>query len=216
MSIKGMIFDLDGTLLDSMFIWEGLGERYLLNKGIVPEKGLNKKLETMSLAQAAQYYQIHYKINHRVETIMADINDLLADFYANIVVPKDGVIDMLKKFQQCDVAMCIATASDRPLVEQALKRTGMDGFFSHILTCTEVGDGKDSPLIFERALAVIGTKKEETLVFEDTLHAIETAKAAGFKVVAVYDKASKDNENKIKEISDYYLASYRDWSEIIK
>lgn len=216
MSIKGVIFDLDGTLIDSMFIWETMGEDYLLSRGIVPEEGLSGKFKTMSLVQAADYYRENYGIADKVETIIEGINSLVVDFYSNRVEPKDGVIEMLEAFHKRGVVMCIATASERSLVELALKRIGMDGYFSHILTCTEVGRGKDSPLIFEKALEMLGTKKEETLVFEDALHAIETAKAAGFKLVGVYDESARNEQNKIKEVSDYYLESYRDWSEMIK
>lgn len=216
MHIKGVIFDLDGTLIDSMSIWETLGEDYLLNRGITPEKGLNEKFESMSMVQAAEYYRANYGISDSVEIIIADINHMIENFYTNDVQAKNGVISMLKELQDRGVKMCIATATESYLAEEALKLTKMDGYFSHILTCTEIGFGKDSPVIFEEALKIIGTTKEETLVFEDAFHAIETAKAAGFKVVGVYDQYAKKRQNQIRKISDYYLVSYKDWREIIK
>lgn len=216
MNIKGIIFDLDGTLLDSMFMWDTLGEDYLLKRGITPEKGLNEKFETMSMVQAAEYYQANYGITDSVEIIIDGVNRMIEDFYTNTVQVKDGVASMLKELQKCGMKMCIATAMDRYLVEAALKHNKINEYFSHILTCTEVGFGKDSPLIYEKALKKIGTSKEETLVFEDVAHAIETAKAAGFKVVGVYDKSAKKKQSQIKEMSDYYLVSYKNWREVIK
>lgn len=216
MEIKGAIFDLDGTLLDSMFIWDRIGEDYLINRGITPEEGLNEKFKAMSIVQAAQYYRDNYEITDSVEVIIDGVNSMIDHLYANSVQAKDGVVSMLKELQNRGVRMCIATATDRFMVEAALKHNGIDGYFSHILTCTEVGFGKDSPVIFERALEKIGTSKQETLVFEDAHHAIETARSAGFKIVGVYDKSAEMKQSKIKEMSDYYLVSYKDWRVIVE
>ncbi|HHX60152.1 MAG TPA: HAD family phosphatase [Epulopiscium sp.] len=216
MTIKGVIFDFDGTLLDSMFIWDTMAEDYLLKRGITPEKGLNEKFEIMSLVQGANYYRDHYGITDSVETIIDGVNNMIEDFYTHVAEPKVGVVSMLKELQNRGIKMCIATATDRYLVEAALKHNEMNGYFSHILTCTEVGKGKDSSLIFEMALEKIGIRKQETLVFEDGLHAIKTAKDAGFRVVGVYDKSAHKKQNQVKDISDYYLESYKNWSEVIK
>lgn len=216
MNIKGAIFDLDGTLLDSMFIWDTIGEDYLLKRGITPEKGLNEKFRAMSIVQAAEYYRANYEITDSVEVIIDGVNCMIDHLYLNVVQAKEGVVSMLKELQKRGVKMCIATATDRFMVESALKHNGIEGYFSHILTCTEVGFGKDSPIIFERALEKIGTSKEETLVFEDALHAIETTRRAGFKIVGVYDKSAEGKQSRIKELSDYYIVSYKDWREAIK
>lgn len=216
MNIKGAIFDLDGTLLDSMFIWDTIGEDYLLKRGITPEKGLNEIFKAMSIVQAAEYYRANYEITDSVEVIIDGVNCMIDHLYRNVVQAKEGVVSMLKELQKRGVKMCIATATDRFMVESALKHNGIERYFSHILTCTEVGFGKDSPIIFERALEKIGTSKEETLVFEDALHAIETTRRAGFKIVGVYDKSAEGKQSRIKELSDYYIVSYKDWREAIK
>ncbi|MEG1778686.1 MAG: HAD family phosphatase [Oscillospiraceae bacterium] len=214
MKIKGAIFDLDGTLLDSMFIWNTIGEAYLMDRGITPEEGLNDKFNTMSIIQAAEYYREHYPLSESVEEIIDGINRMIDHFYADTIVLKKGVLEMLKALKADGVKMCIATATDRYMVEAALKKNGIFDFFSEIFTCTEVGFGKDSPVIFQKALASLGTDKDETFVFEDALHAIETAKSAGFKVIGVYDNAAKTKQDKIKQLCDYYVTSFEDWSEL--
>ena len=107
--------------------------------------------------------------------------------------------------------MCIATATDRYLVEKTLRINNIDKYFCDIFTCTEVGAGKENPLIFEKALECLGTDKSNTLIFEDALHAIKTAKKAGFKVVAVYDFFSESDTFEIINISDIYMKSLDEW-----
>lgn len=210
MKIKGAIFDLDGTLLDSMFIWDTIGEDYLIHRGITPEYGLNEKFKTMSIVQAATYYQSNYGLTESVEEIISGVNGMIDHFYANVVTLKSGVLSYLHRLKADGVKMCIATATDRYMAEAALKRNGIFEFFSGILTCTEVGFGKDNPMIFEKALKVLGTDKNETLIFEDALHAIKTAKKSDFKVVGVFDQSSIMEQEKIKEISDYYINSFEE------
>ena len=109
--------------------------------------------------------------------------------------------------------LCVATATDRPLVEGALRRLGVLDAFTRIFTCTEVRAGKDRPDIYFCALEHLGVAQEDALVFEDALHAIETAKAAGFRVAAVRDASMEKNEARIRALSDVYLIDYADWRE---
>ena len=211
MKISGAIFDLDGTLLDSMYIWDTIGEEYLISRGITPEKGLNDKFKTMSIVQAAEYYQKNYGLTESTHEIIKGVNSMIDHLYSDVVGLKSGVIPFLNQLKCDNVKMCIATATDRYMVEAALKHNGIYEYFSDILTCTEVGFGKDSPIIFEKALECLGTPKDETLVFEDAFHAIETAKKAGFKVVGIFDKYSINEQAKIKETADYYVNSFEDW-----
>ncbi len=106
--------------------------------------------------------------------------------------------------------MYVATATDRHLAQAALRHAGIDGYFRGIITCQEVGHGKDSPEIYERAMTRLQSNKRDTVVFEDALHAIETAKAAGFRVCAVYDSYAEAEQDKIRALSDYYIRSFED------
>lgn len=204
MNIKGAIFDMDGTLLESMHIWETVGSDYLKNCSIEPEMNLRDQIKTMTLKQCAEYFQNRYRLNKTIEDIMAGVNGTIADFYAQEVRLKPGAMQLLQHLNQQGVPMCIATATDRLLVESALKTTNIQHFFTEILTCTEVGEGKESPVIFERALEVMGLDKSEVVLFEDALHAIQTAKNAGFTVVAVSDKSAELDKQEIMQIADYY------------
>ncbi len=205
--IKGAIFDLDGTLIDSMFIWDTIGEDYLKSFGIDPKENLSEVFKTFTLEQAAEYYRNHYDIKLSVQEIVEGINDMVAKIYQTKVTLKPGVSDFLKRLQRSGVKMCVATVTDRPIAEDVLKRLKIYEYFSEIFTCAEVGCNKETPEIYRQALKHLGTKKTETVVFEDAFHALKTAKDDGFKVAAVYD-SHEPMQNKMKKISDYYITDF--------
>lgn len=213
MNIKGAIFDLDGTLMDSMFIWDTIGEEYLVSRNIQPKENLNETFKTMSLKQAAEYYQSEYGLLESTDEIMNGVNSMIEDRYANDVKIKEGVAEFLEYLKAKGVKMCIATATDVPLVQSSLKSNGISEYFSEIFTCNTVGFGKDRPDIYDRALEFLNTNKEETIIFEDALYAVLTAKKAGYKVAGIFDEHEKYIE-KVKENSDIFLNSYREASDI--
>ncbi len=210
-SIQGIIFDMDGTLLDSMSMWAGIGEAYLIARGITPLAGTNETFKNLSLVDSALYYQEVYGITDDLETIMADVNRMVEGFYFHEAKTKAGVMETLEELEADGVRMCIATATDRYLVEAVLERLGLRRFFSEIFTCTDVGAGKNDPLIFETALQHLGTEKDKTPVFEDSLHAIETAHKAGFPILGIYDNAAAHQQNELKALSTCYLHDFSDW-----
>lgn len=215
MNLKGAIFDLDGTLLDSMPLWDHVGEDYLREQGITPEEGLKERFIAMSLFQAAQYFQEHYRVPYTEDEISDQINALIERYYRYELPLKPHAAEFLQKLGKAGVKMCVATATDRHLVEAALKRLGIADHFQCIFTCSEVGCGKDEPIIFHKALETLGTGLEDTYVFEDALYAIRTAKAAGFHIAGVYDAASAADENHIRELADRYMHTLEEWEECL-
>ncbi len=212
-NIKGAIFDLDGTILDSMHIWSEIGLLFLKNKGIVPPPGIEDEFVKMSMVQAAEYYIKNIDPTATVMEIVNEVNTLVQGFYFNDVVKKDGIKEFLEFLKNRDVKMCIATATDKHLVEKALERNGIREYFSEIFTCSSVGAGKDTPIIYNVALEYLGTPKENTFIFEDALYAIETANKAGYNILGIKDISEKADPEKVKELCDYYI---NDYSEIYK
>ncbi len=214
MSIKAVIFDFDGTLFDSMSIWETAGSDYLASLGRTAEKGLSQKLETMSLRQSAKYLKETYALPLSVTEIMDGINKTIEDFYFHRVMPKDHVTALLSAYQNKGIKMCIATATERYQIEAALKRCNMLHYFDAIFTCSEVGHGKDEPDIFETACEFMAAAKTETAVFEDAYHAAKMAKDCGFYVVGVYDPYEKHAEQ-LKELADLYINSFSEPEKLL-
>ena len=172
MRLEGAIFDMDGTLLDSMGAWETLGSDLLRQMGRDPEPGLDAKLLTMSLHQGAAYCREHYGLPQTEEEIVALSNARVEHFYRTEVEAKPGAERFLSLLKMQGVWMYVATASDRELAEAALRRTNLLENFRGILTCSEAGCGKDSPVIFEKALTRLRCAREQCVVFEDSLHAM--------------------------------------------
>lgn len=215
MIIKGAIFDMDGTLLDSMTIWDTLAEDYLRSLGVEPRENLSERFKTMSIEQAADYYISRYGIEKSNSEIIKDINCMIEEFYVCEAPLKAGVKEFLEMLHNEGTIMCVATTIDKKIASKALGRCGVSGYFTDIITCGDTGSGKDEPEIYEKALACLGTGKEYTFVFEDALHAAKTAKKAGFPVVGVYD-ASEASQDELKACTDVYLTGFMDGIKYFK
>lgn len=206
-TLRCAIFDFDGTLFDSMYVWDVAGQQYLRSQGREPKPTLQEDLRTMSLLQAAQYMQREYAIDQPVEAIMDGINRAVENFYFHDVQPKPGIPAFLQALRDAGVTLCIATATDRYQIEAALKRCSLDRFFSGLFTVSEVGEGKHSPTIFRRAMEHCGADRAGTVIFEDAIHAVETAKADGFQVVAIRDE-SEPRQALLQSLADCYLTDF--------
>ena len=207
--LTGAIFDFDGTLLDSMFIWDTIGEDYLRTLGKEPHEDLKETFMTLTLEEAAEYYREHYKVTLSVTEIVDSINAMVEGIYRTKVTLKPGVMAYLRLLKERGVKMCVATVTDRYLVEDTLERLGILHYVSEIFTCAEVGYGKDKPIIYQKALEHLGTAKEETFVFEDSLFALETAKIDGFPTVGVYDM-HESRQEEMKRLADCYVRSFEE------
>ncbi len=213
--IKGVIFDIDGVLLDSMIIWTDLGERYLKSIGKEPEEGLTEKLFSMSMEQGAEYLKDKYSIDESVPEILDDINNISKNFYYNEVEAKPGVKELLEDFNSRGIKMVAATSSPRGHVERALTRVGLLEFIDRIFTNGEVGVSKHEPDIYNLAAEHMGTVPSETLVFEDSLYALKTAKSAGYVTVGIYDARGEKDQAGLKENAELYLKGYDDLSGLM-
>ena len=206
--IKGAIFDIDGTLLDSMPVWENAGARYLATLGIKARSDLKERLDALSLPEGALYMQTEYKLSVTIEEILEGVNQVVKDFYFKEAVLKPGVCDLIQKLKKNQVRLMIATATDAKMAKAALIRNGIWKDFDGMITCEEAGAGKTSPTVFELAREHLQTKKEETWVFEDSLYAVKTASKAGFPVCSIYDAYSRDNTEEIRTFSDIYVKDF--------
>lgn len=207
-SLKGAIFDMDGTLVDSLMlwdiIWERLGEKFLGDRGFKPTEKDDKIVRTSTLKDAMQHIHNVYKIGGSGDSLHAEAKDIMIKFYSEEVKLKDGVAEFLEYCKKKGVKMCIASATEISLIEIAAKHCGIEKYFDKIFSCAGIGKGKDKPDIYLMALDYLGTKKEESCVFEDSHIAIQTADSIGMKTVGIYDKYNFGHEE-MKKIATVYI-----------
>jgi len=203
--IKGAIFDLDGTLLDSMHLWVGIGARYVRTLGFEPTQEEADDMGGMMLEDMSAYIKEHYPTTLSEDALMGGINRLTEQGYFHEVEVKPHVYETLDQLSRMGVRMCLATATERYLTEAVLRRTNLARYFDRIFTAREQHTSKYEPEIFQTAREWLGTPQESTYVFEDTYHSIHGAKEAGFKVIAVADKWSAHRQPDIEDLADLFL-----------
>ena len=208
--IRGAVFDADGTLLDSMPMWSGVGSGYLRrNFGIEAREDLDERFKDMSLYQSALCLKEEYDLPLSIEEIGAGINKMVDHLYADSVELKPGVMALLDSLHQRGVKMCVATASEAYQISMALERCGASHYFEKVISCVDVGHGKDEPDVFREALKLLGTSKDETYVFEDAVYAVRTAKAEGLKCIGIYE-ATMPQQEELKGLTEFYIKDYRE------
>ena len=210
--MKGIIFDVDGVLLDSMEIWTDLGARYLKSIGREPGEGLARILFSMSMEQGAEYLNDHYQLGSSSEEVMEGLRAMLKDFYFYEVKAKPGARELLERARDAGLRITAATSSPREHIEKALARNGLLGYIERMFTSAEVGSSKHSPEIYDAASAYMGTAADETYVFEDSLYALRTAAAAGYHTVGVCDAKGEADQEGLRESSDLYIKELKDFT----
>lgn len=214
-SIKAIIFDLDGTLIDSMQVWDRIGIEFLSSRGIAVPDNLGKVVKNMTMSDSAVYYKQQFGLTDMTEEqIIACWIEMVYHHYATDIPLKNGVRSYLEKVRKVGIKTAIATASDIKLVHAVLTRHGIAHLFDCIVTVKDVGKGKNCPDIFLACAARMGVFPNECLIFEDCLHAIKTADSIGMKTVAVYDPTARHEMVELKAVSDRYIFSFDEMLQI--
>lgn len=213
MIITGAIFDVDGTLLDSMGAWRTVGSDYMRSLGLTPPPDLDDAILRLSVEEAAEYIK-NLGAPGSADKIRIDMNGFVDAFYENDVLPRPGIPEMLAAFKKAGVKMTVATASDRKQVENGLIHAGIMDYIDRIFTCTELSTTKHHPDIFHAARKYMGTDIETTWVFEDARHSATTAKSAGYKICGIADPSEPDQAG-LKKAADLYLATFEGAEKIL-
>ena len=218
MNIKAAIFDMDGTLVDSLMLWDiiwsDFGKKYLNDSSFKPSTEDDKKMRTMTLADAMELVHKKYGLGNSSSELLDYVNGILIDFYAEKVELKSGVKEFLEYCKAKGVKMCIASATVTELIELAVKHCGLEDMFSEIFSCGSIGKGKEEPDIFLMAQEFMGERSEQTWVFEDSLTAIETASKIGMPTVGVYDRFSYGQEQ-MRALAIEYIAQDETFLKLI-
>ena len=207
---KGAIFDLDGTLLDSMHIWHDVDVEFFRRRNLEVTKEYVDIIKNMHLPAAAVYTKEKYNIKENVEEIVDEWLELCANAYLTDVEMKAGVFEYLKMLHDKGVKIAFATASEKVVCEQTLKKHGIFDFFSASAYVSEINIGKTEPDIYFLAAQRIGVKPQDCIVFEDIIEGIRGAKKGNFITCGVFDKSSAKDEDEIRNTADYYIKSFEE------
>ena len=210
---KGAIFDIDGTVIDSMQTWDEVSEAFLRNKGITPPPDLNDQLREMGGYDIPLYFKDVYNIPDSTEKIAMTLKEMIKNRLEFHTPLKEGAVEVLAMLKEQGIKICAATASEREYVVPALRRLGVIDYFERVFTCYEEATSKNCPEIYITSAEFLGTDISDTLVFEDALYAIKSAKRAGFPVVGLYDFSSDNQQDEIKDWSDFYYTSLLDFEK---
>lgn len=208
--IDAVIFDLDGTLIDSMWLWKNIDIEYLARFGIEFPEDLQRCIEGMSFSETAVYFKQRFNLPDSLEKIKSDWNQMAWDKYLYEVPLKEGVKEFLDYLKELKLPLGIATSNSRELVELVLNKHNISGYFSSIRTSCEVDRGKPYPDIYLLVAKDLGVKPEKCLVFEDVIQGVIAGKSANMKVCAVYDDYSKSDDEEKKKLADYYIRSMKE------
>lgn len=205
---KAFLFDLDGTLVDSMWIWKKIDIEYLGRFGLELPDNLQASIEGMSFSETALYFKERFSIPDSLEEMKADWNRMAWEKYTQEVPLKPGVRDFLTYYRARGIKMAVATSNSQELAEAVLAAHGLTDFFDTVVTGCEVAHGKPWPDIYLEAAARLGVNAGECLVFEDVVAGIQAGKSAGMKVAAVEDAYSLYQNLQKRELADYYITDY--------
>ncbi|TCO73841.1 HAD family hydrolase [Marinisporobacter balticus] len=209
-NIHAVIFDLDGTLVDSMWIWKQIDIDYLGKRGIALPDDLQKTIEGMSFTETAQYFKDRFRLKDTIDEIKEEWMDMTKGFYENKIVLKAGVYDFLMDLKNRGIKLGIGTSNAKELAQGVLQKNNIIDFFDIIRTSCEVEKGKPEPDIFLKVAEDLGVHPDKCLVFEDTYAGVLAAKRAGMKVFAIADETSFAYKEDISSLADQYLEGFED------
>lgn len=208
MDKKYAIFDMDGTLIDSMGFWKNLATEYLTYKGIMQiPADILERIKPMTMSESAALFKQEFGLTGDVE---AQMNAMMEDHYRNDIPLKPGVREYLENLHRQGVRMCVASTTAEHLMESCLTRLGVQNYFNFLLSCETVGAGKRSPLVYQEAAKRLGAVPGDIAVYEDALYAVQTAKAAGFYVLGIYDDGAAGNWETISKVADEIIINWEE------
>ena len=210
--MRAAIFDFDGTLFDSMWVWEDIDLVFLSEHGHIPTKEMRMMISDMSVWESADFFRRSFGIPLSTEKIVIRFSEIAAARYCDLITPKPGAREYLELLSDSGIPMCIATAASSQNVVAALTREDMLRFFDFTLTSDDIKTGKTNPEIYLACAKRFNLPVNEIMVFEDSLHCVKTAKTAGFCVTAVSDRYSIPDKGAIIKIADRYIGT---WKELI-
>ena len=204
------IFDMDGTLVDSMIYWKYLATEFLESKGVrTISPDILERIKPMTMTESAALFIQEYGLSGTAESVAAEMNVMMDEHYRRDIPLKSGAAAYLEGLHRKGVAMCVASATAEELMDACLTRLGVAHYFSFLLSCETVGTGKSRPDVYWEAANRLGARPEEISVYEDALYAAKTAKQAGFYTIAVRDDSNQPHWETLTALADEVILDWQ-------
>ncbi len=207
-NIKSVIFDLDGTLVDSMWLWHDIDVEFLEKRGLALPETYQHDIEGMSFTETARYTRELFHLEESVEELKSIWNQMAVEKYTYEVNFKPGALEFLVHCRQQGISLGIATSNSRQLVEAVASALHLGDYIQEIVTACEVERGKPAPDVYLETARRLCADPEYCLVFEDVPMGIRAGKNAGMQVCAVEDLFSSQQIQEKRRLADYYISSY--------
>jgi len=214
--IKAVIFDMDGTLLDSTSLWHDIDTAFFAKRGMAVPEEYAQHIVHLGLEQAAIYTKRAYGFKETPEEIINEWHQMSLNIYQNDVKMKPGAIELLDLLKKNNIKMAIATANDEKLYMPCIERLGIKNYFDFIADVNNVKEGKQSAKIYEVLAEQMHSPKDNTIVIEDMPTCVKTAYQNGFITVAINDPASKDYNEDKRANSDLFIDNFFELIDLLK
>lgn len=217
-NMKAAIFDMDGTLVDTLVLWnvmwEGFGKKYMGIDGFRPDAAFDREMRTLVLVDAMACIHEKFGIGRDKDELHRDAQAWCIDYYENRVQMKPGAREFLDDLQARGIPMVLASATDPVLIRAGLRHCDMEKYFTAVLSCADIGKGKEQPDIFLAALDKLGTQVADTWMFEDSVTALQTARRIGMPTVGIYDQYNYGHDE-LERLADIYIGPGHSLAELI-
>ncbi|MEA4973157.1 MAG: HAD family phosphatase [Candidatus Metalachnospira sp.] len=211
MNKKGVIFDLDGTLINSMKVWENadwqLAERY----NFTPDKDYWDIVTSCSFLEGAEYITNRFELGKTPQEIADELYAMALFEYENNIMLKSGAKKLVKKLKKDGFSIAVATSNIEEMTHAVLRNNGIFNYFDAFAYCDRVGKNKAFPDVYVAAAEAMKLNACECYVFEDVPYALEGAKQAGAEVIGVFDEYSASKEHEMRKKADRYIMSLEEF-----